>query len=409
MPTQQAEVKTSLKSADVSELKNDLGLVEPGSVALEEKPDPALEKMADDFLKKILAVNPEDPTQIEEMKQNVAAAENLGAETQRQAALRSAMLREPIRKLMQKGEDGGEVANALVDLNVKVEELDPAQFDFEPGWFARVVGFIPGIGTPLKRYFIRFESAQTVLDAIFRSLDQGADMLKRDNLTLQEDQKQMRVLVEKLKKAIQLGLLLDAKLNHALERDILADDPKHKFIQDELLFPIRQRIMDLQQQLAVAQQAILSIELITRNNKELIRGVSRATNVTANALNVAVVVAMALANQKIVLNKISALNKTTNKLIADTAAQLKTQGAAIHKDAAASKLDINTLKQAFADINAAIEDISKFRREALPQMANNILEMERLTGEAEEVMRKMDKGNKAAPAMTLDVDYLEID
>jgi uncharacterized protein YaaN involved in tellurite resistance len=122
-----------------------------------------------------------------------------------------------------------------------------------------------------------------------------------------------------------------------------------------------------------------------------------------------VVVAMALANQKIVLNKIAALNKTTNKLIADTAAQLKTQGAAIHKDAAASKLDINTLKQAFADINAAIEDISKFRREALPQMASNILEMERLTGEAEEVMKKMDKGNKAAPAITLDVDYLEID
>lgn len=409
MPTQQVEVKTHLKSADVTELKNDLGLVEPGSVALEEKPDPALEKMADDFLKKILAVNPEDPTQIEAVKQNVAAVENLGAETQRQAALRSAMLKEPIRKLMQKGEDGGEVANALVDLNMKVEELDPAQFDFEPGWFARVVGFIPGLGTPLKRYFIRFESAQTVLDAIFKSLDQGADMLKRDNLTLQEDQKQMRILGEKLKKAIQLGLLLDTKLNYALERDILADDPKHKFIQDELLFPIRQRIMDLQQQLAVAQQAVLSIELIMRNNKELIRGVSRATNVTANALNVAVVVAMALANQKIVLNKISALNKTTNKLIADTAAQLKTQGAAIHKDAAASKLDINTLKQAFADINAAIEDISKFRREALPQMANNILEMERLTGEAEEVMKKMDKGNKAAPVITLDVDFLEID
>jgi uncharacterized protein YaaN involved in tellurite resistance len=409
MPIQQAEVKTHLKSADVSEVKNNLGLVEPSSVTLEEKPDPALEKMADDFLKKILAINPEDTTQIEEAKQNVAAVENLGAETQRQAALRSAMLKEPIRKLMQKGEDGGDVANALVDLNMKVEELDPAQFDFEPGWFARTLGFIPGIGTPLKRYFIRFESAQTVLDAIFNSLDQGADMLKRDNLTLQEDQKNMRVLAEKLKKAIQLGLLLDAKLNYALERDIPTDDPKYKFIQDELLFPVRQRIMDLQQQLAVAQQAILSIEIIMRNNKELIRGVSRATNVTANALNVAVVVAMALANQKIVLNKISALNKTTNKLIADTAAQLKTQGAAIHKDAAASKLDINTLKQAFADINAAIEDISKFRREALPQMANNILEMERLTGEAEEVMKKMDKGNKAAPATTLDVDYLEID
>ena len=405
---QKIEDTKKLKTTDVTEIQQELGFIDPDTVTLDEKPDPAIEKMADDFLKKLLTINPEDPTQIDIRDQNIAAVENLGADTQRQASLRSAMLKEPIRKLIAKGEDGGEVANALVDLNLQVEELDPAKFDFEPGWFARTLGFIPGVGTPLKKYFIKFESAQTVMDAIFNSLQQGADMLKRDNLTLAEDQKHMRILTEKLKKTIQLGMLLDTKLNYAMEREIPSEDPRHKFIQDELLFPIRQRIMDLQQQLAVAQQAVLSIELIIRNNKELIRGVSRATNVTANALNVAVVVAMALANQKIVLDKISAINKTTNKLIADTAATLKAQGAAIHKDAASSKLDINTLRQAFADIQATIEDISKFRREALPQMANNILEMERLTTEAEAAVKKMEKGNQAAPSTTLDVDYLEI-
>lgn len=404
--TQQAE-SAQLQTAAVTDVRNDLGLVDPGAVSLPEKTDPALEKMADEFLKKVLSLNPEDPAQLDLKNQNIAAVENLGAETQKQAALRSAMLKEPIKKLMAKGEDGGDVANALVELNVTVEELDPARFDFEPGWFARTLGFIPGIGTPLKRYFLQFESSQTVLDAIFRSLEQGADMLKRDNITLTEDQKHMRVLTEKLKKAIELGLLLDNKLTYALEREIPTDDARYLFVQDELLFPIRQRIMDLQQQLAVAQQAVLSIELIIRNNKELIRGVSRATNVTANALNVAVIVAMALANQKIVLDKISAINKTTNKLIADTAAKLKTQGAAIHKDAASSKLDIDTLKQAFSDIQAALSDISKFRQDALPQMANNILDMERLSGEADSLIQKMEQGNKAAPSIALDVDDLE--
>ncbi len=409
MLTKQKTEEESLQTADMSQAQQELGLIDPGSIKLDEKPDPAIEKMADDFVKKLLELNPEDSAQLDLRNQNLAAVENLGVETQKEAALRSAMLKEPIRKLMSKGEDGGAVANSLVDLNMKVEELDPAKFDFEPGWFARMLGIIPGVGKPLKRYFIKFESAQTVLDAIFRSLDQGAEMLKRDNLTLAEDQKRMRILTEKLKKAIQLGMLLDSKLNYVLEREVLGEDPRRQFIQDELLFPIRQRIMDLQQQLAVAQQAILSIELIIRNNKELIRGVNRATNVTANALNVAVVVAMALANQKIVLNKISAINETTNKLIADTAAQLKTQGAVIHKDAAASKLDINTLKQAFADIQTAMNDISKFRREALPQMANNIVEMERLTSEAEESMEKMEQGNRVSPEITLDVNYLEID
>ena len=397
----------NLTPADSSQLQQELGLIDPGTISLDEKPDPALEKMADDFLKKILEINLSDPDQLDLKAQHITAVENLGAQTQKEASIRSGMLKEPIRKLAIKGEDGGEVANALVDLNMKVEELDPGNFDFEPGWVARTIGLIPGVGKPLKRYFIKFESAQTVLDAILRAMEQGSETLRRDNLTLVEDQKNMRKITFKLGKAIQLGILLDQKLSYALEREISAEDPKRQFVEDELLFPIRQRIMDLQQQLVVNQQGVLSIEIITRNNKELMRGVRRAINVTVNALNVAVIVAMALANQKIVLDKIDAVNKTTNKLIGDTARMLKTQGAAIHKKAASSQLDINALKQAFSDIKAAMNDISKFRKEALPRMAKNILEMDKLTAEAEEVIQKMEKGNQVAPVVALDIGELE--
>ena len=39
--------------------------------------------------------------------------------------------------------EGGEVANALVNLKMKVEELDPGKFDFEPGWATRAMGMLP--------------------------------------------------------------------------------------------------------------------------------------------------------------------------------------------------------------------------------------------------------------------------
>ena len=42
------------------------------------------------------------------------------------------------------------------------------------------------------------------------------------------------------------------------------------------------------------------------------RGVDRSLDVTVNALQVAVTVALALANQKIVLDKVEAINKTTS-------------------------------------------------------------------------------------------------
>ncbi|CAK8723932.1 Toxic anion resistance protein [Candidatus Electronema halotolerans] len=394
----------ALVKVDEQQLSKELGLVDPAQPPVSAGSDPELEKMAVEFVSKVLSFNPADDSQVEVRQQNIAAVDNLGAKAQKDSALRSAMLKEPIRKLAQKGEDGGAVANALVDLNVKVEELDPGNFDLEPGWFGRLLGMIPGLGSPLKRYFLQFESAQTVLDAIFRSLQGGADTLKRDNITLIEDQKQLRLATHKLRKSIELGRLVDEKLNQVVEQELPSDDPRSNFIKEELLFPLRQRVMDLQQQLAVNQQAVLAIEIIVRNNKELIRGVSRAVNVTINALNVAVTVALALANQRIVLKKIEAVNKTTNKLIGETARKLKEQGTEIHKQAATSQLDIQVLKQAFTDIHAALNDIARFRQEALPQMARNVLEMDKLTNTTEDAIRKLEQGNQASPAMYLDIE-----
>jgi uncharacterized protein YaaN involved in tellurite resistance len=286
-----------------------------------------------------------------------------------------------------------------------VEELDPGKFDFgKPGWFSRMLGNIPFIGSTLKRYFSRYEKSQTIINAIINSLKNGKESLSRDNMMLVEDQKGMRQMTLRLEKAVKLGQLIDAKLQYKLEREIQPDDPKHKFISDELLFPLRQRIMDLQQQLAVNQQGVLAIEIIRRNNRELIRGVDRAVNVTVNALQVAVTVALALNNQQIVLDKINAVNVTTSNLIASTARRLKEQGTDIQKQASESMLQVESLKTAFNDITIAMDEISKFRQDALPKMAQTILEMDDLIQKGEKKIRDLEKGNITNPALTLSVD-----
>lgn len=389
--------------ADPVSVGSEVGLVDPQTIAVSEDPDPQLDQQASSFVQTVLSLNPKDPSALDACRQNTTAVETLGSKSQQEAARRSSILKAPIRKLAKRGEDGGEVANALVSLKTTVEELDPGQFDFKAGWFTRTLGFLPGIGSPLKRFFSRFESAQTVIDAIIRALEEGKKVLLRDNITLAQDQKVMRELTLQLQKTIELGMLIDQKFSYSLEREVAADDPRRRFIEDEIIFPLRQRIQDLQQQLAVNQQGVLAIELIVRNNKELVKGVDRGINVTVNALNVAVTVALALANQKIVLDKIDAVNKTTNHLIAQTAAQLRTQGAEIHKQASETQLDMETLKKAFADINAALDDISSFRKKALPQMAGSILEMDTLTKNMEASIQRMEEGTKAQPAVMLEV------
>lgn len=390
-----------LKPASAQALRQELHLADPEAVAAEPTQDPALDAKANAFVTALLSLDPADAQAREEGKN---AVENMGLDLQRRAAKRSQMLQQPVKKLTERSADNGDVGNALINLKVEVEALDPGKLDLEPGWFTRLVGRIPGVGTPLKRYLTRYESAQTVIAAILRSLEQGRDQLMRDNTTLTEDQKDMRELTKKLEQMIRLGKAIDTKLEQRLRTDVAPDSEQHRFLSEELLFPLRQRLIDLQQQLAVNQQGTLASEIIIRNNRELVRGVNRALNVTSTALHVGATVAIALANQKIVLDKMDAVNKTTTDLITGTSERLRSQGAQIHKQAAGAQIDINALKTAFVNLNAALDDLSNFRRQALPQMAQNVLELDRVTAEAEQAIQKMERGNRAKSKLNIDLE-----
>lgn len=393
--------KLKLDVIDVKAVKKELNQPDPNTVRVAPGDEKELESQADQYVDQLLNFTPEAMQEKEERKE---AVETMGVELQKRAAKQSELLRQPIKNMAGKSGEGSDVANALIALKVNVEDLDPGKFDLEPGWFSRTLGRLPGVGSPLKRYFTKYESAQTVVGAVIRSLENGRDQLLRDNTTLIEDQKAMRESSIKLEKAVRLGQLIDQKLEYKLSREVTQEDPRHKFIQEELVFPLRQRIIDLQQQLAVNQQGVLAAEIIIRNNKELSRGVNRALNVTVTALEVGATVAIALANQKIVMDKVETVSKATSDLIAGTASRLKTQGVQIQKQASSATLDMNSLKNAFADIQSAMEDLSTFRRNALPQMAGTILELDKLSKEAEKAVKKLEEGNKSKPTIQIDVD-----
>ena len=394
------ETVPAAQPAESEKLENVMSWLANVEVTAPAPADPELAGQADRVVTRLLTVDPRDART---QGQNKEVLQSMGMELQREAARRSQMLKQPVAKLYKNTNEGGDVANALVDLKMTVEELDPGKVDFEPGWMTRTLGLMPIVGTPLKRYFSRYESASTVMDAIIRSLKNGREELMRDNVTLADDQNAMRALNDKLEKAIKLAELIDAKLSAKAERELTPGDPRQAFVQAEWLFPLRQRIQDLQQQLVVNQQGILAIEMIIRNNVELARGVDRAVNVTVSALQVAVTLALALANQRIVLSKVQAVNETTDKLIAETARNLRTQGADIHKMAAGTQLNIDTLKTAFADIRAALDDVTKFRQEALPKMAQAIVDLDKLSAEAGRAITNMENAKKVAATFNQEI------
>lgn len=356
---------------------------------LVDRVDPAVEAAAEKHVKVLLDFTLNNLDGQDAIKETVRS---LGLDMEKENQKFSPMLQQTIGRVARDSESG-DVVKALTDLKIQVEELDPSKFDFSPGWFSRTVGFLPFIGKPVKRYFTKFESAQTVLAAIMNSLQKGKEELIRDNKTLAMDQKRMRELTLRLKKAIEVVMLMDEKITYKVERE-MQDGEEKKFVQEEVLFPLRQRILDLQQSLAVNQQGVMALDVVINNNKELIKGAERCQSVTTTALNTAIVVALALGNQKIVLDKIAGITTATNNIMKGTAERLRTQGVEIHNRASSAALDIDALKSAFKDINQAMEDMSKFKVDSLAKMSSTIKEMGELNTESEQRIKDMEKGKK---------------
>lgn len=351
--------------------------------------EPALEIQADELIDQLFAIAPRD---LAEQTRQARALSNIGENIQLELMRKNLLLKSPISKLVEDAEDGGQVANSLLALQEQVNEINPNRVNFDGSGFRRLLAVLPFVGTPVARWFAKYQSVETVISDIVASLKDGQSQLENDNMILSDEQIAMRNLTFQLQDFVKLGQIIDNKLDTKLQA-LTPEDDRRSFLEQEIQFPLRQRIIDLQQQLAVNQQGVLTTEVIIRNNRELIRGVSRSVNVTVTALSVAATLAIALQTQKKILRGVQAVNKTTEDLISQTAQQVKTQGVEIQKQASSAQLDVNKLKQAFSDINDALEDISSFRRDALPKMASTILEMDDLSSQMEKSIVNMEQGN----------------
>lgn len=344
-----------------------------------------LDNQSDALVEQFFSLDMQD---FQSMQQHSLSLREVGLGVQKKLAQRSHLLKQPLAKLVSES-DNGSITHSLLALQEQTNQINPNKVDFNMSGLRRWLAKIPAIGTPISRWFAKFQSVDSVIQSIVASLKDGQAQLQRDNVTLSQDQLEMKQLVLQLKEYLNFCILLDGKISQRLEHDTQLSDQQRQFITEDLLFNLKQRTLDLQQQLAVNQQGLLTSDVIIKNNRELIRGVSRALNITVSALNIAASLAIALQTQKTISNSISAINSTTDDLIAQTSQALKQQGAQIHQQAASAQLDINNLKTAFADIVTTLDDISRFRREAIPAMNESIAEMGSLTSQMDERLSTM--------------------
>ena len=326
----------------------------------------------------------------EDRKQIVNMIETMGDDLMFKSNEKSKMLNVRMGDLSKLGGENGAIANDLLKLETEMKNLDPTGINFDRN------GLLGKITNPIKQYFQKYERADSAIENIIESLLKGRKQLEADNITLELEQEALRDLTKKLNAQIEYCVVMDQQIQTKID-DMIAknEDPeKVKFLQEEILFPLRQKTSDLEQMLAVDQEGVIAMEVLRRNNKELIRGVERAEKVTVSSLRVAVTAAAGLYNQKIVLDKVQRLNATTNAMIENTAKMLKTNGTQIQKQATDPSINIESLKNAFRDTFDALDDISNYKQAALPQMKAQILEFQLLAEEGEKRIQNLEKARQ---------------
>lgn len=270
--------------------------------------------------------------------------------------------------------DSAKIAGDIGELRGIVEKISP-KGELTTG--KKILGFIPGTNT-LKRFVRRYETAEDGIQGIVEDLDNGRDLILRDNSAILAEQEGGWNSIQDLSKARRVLDDIDEEVTNQVE--LLRREGKNQeadAMTADMLSPVRQRKQDVTTQITVAIQSYLSLGIIEQNNKELANGIKRIQTTTIAALRNASTVAISLAQQSQMLDSMDAVTATTNRLIDENSKNLETNTVRIHERSQGIGIDPDVLDRSFAAITNSMDSLDRFKIDAAKQMRLNTERLEK--------------------------------
>lgn len=356
-----------------------------GIVKVKEEVIKSLDTQVSNFITQLMSSEPES-----DMFKSIAnSVSNMGTtEIKKTTAISNRMLDKPI-KSMKEGvyDEGSEISKGLLDLRKTVEKLNPGSRGDLFNNVKKIFFWLP-YSNKVDNYFKEYQSSQTHINAILESLYRGKDELMQDNASIDEEKIQLWDLMGKLEQFIYLAKRLDAKIEDFLPELEVSDSYKAKVVREDILFYVRQKHQDLLTHMAVTVQGYMALDMVKKNNIELMKGVDRSTTTTMSALRTAVTVCQALTNQKLVLDQINAVNRTTEQLIETNANLLGKQGVEIQRQATESSIKVEVLQKAFTQIFQAMDSMDTYKLQALENMKKTVTALDETVNNAKTYLDK---------------------
>ncbi|WP_434443079.1 toxic anion resistance protein [Lentzea sp. E54] len=335
-----------------------------GLIPVADEAKAALSSRAQEFVSALSAVDPQSP----DFGRIVDEALVLGEAEMRVAAQIAGRLLD--RTLASASSPhGAQMSTSLTELRRSVRELDPQDITKLTG--RKILGFLPG-GNAAKGLLARLRAADEPINRIVLRLRSSQDALKRDNAAIKGERQRLWDLMTTLSQDAALA----AEMDEAVQRQVaildLAEPDRAQALRADVLFGLRQRHQDLLTQLAVCAQGYLALDVVRRNNDELIKGVERAVGTTVTALRIGVAVAAALAGQREVIDQVDAVRGLTDSLLRSNATLMSVQGQDIQRIAATPAVGVEAVRTSFDQIYAAIDAIDTFKARAADSLSSTV-------------------------------------
>ena len=284
--------------------------------------------------------------------------------------------------------DSNDIAKTLIHLSTEISNIDPNKYNFDANSF---FSYIPFIGKPINKYLKKFKSASSLIEEIIQNLDEGENLLRENNTVLKYDKQRYKAAAIELQKK---ALIMQQVIN-AIEENIAAlDENAKEFYVNNLVLNLQKKVRSIYEILLVTQEGFLANDFIINTNWELIDNIANVKVVTKRALEVGVSLLVALENQKNVLDAIEQTKVATNNLIVGNAQRMNHQGTEVYAQAGKSTVSIEALREAFANIDEALNKINSLKSDALKQAKEEAAIMQDISQKLEEKIQDVEEIEK---------------
>ena len=308
--------------------------------------------------------------------------DKFGLEEQREISSKISALEKKII-FYAKDESTKPITDRLYSLQEKLEELNPAYYEKAPLW-KKILGLVPQ-GDKLIRYIAeRYETVKDYIEKIMENLEDAKDQLIRDNIDLENLQKELKEYQKELEEKIEIGKKAIEEIKKRIET---TTDKLEKEKLENALFILSTRLQDLQTMLQATMQFLISIQKTLTNNKMLLSSLERTTSITRTVLMVGLAIRGSLLNQKRAIQTVKATQEYTAELLKDNAEAIKSQTKEIEGLYTEPVIAMKKLEEAYNTLLSAITDYERIRRQGIKVAQENIEKLEQMNKKLAETLK----------------------